>query len=40
MMKNTNFKKLCEVIVEKNGNLTCKDVFTCGYTMEHFIRLC
>lgn len=39
-MKNVNFKKLCKIIVEKNGNPSCKDVLTCGYTMEHFIRLC
>ena len=35
-----NFKKLCEVLVETNGNPTVKQVLDCGYTMEHFIRLC
>lgn len=35
-----NFKKFCEVLVETNGNPTVKQVLDCGYTMEHFIRLC
>jgi hypothetical protein len=35
-----NFKKLCEILVNTNGNPTVKQVLECGYTMEHFIRLC
>ena len=35
-----SFKKLCEVIVSTNGNPTVKEVLDCGYTIEHFIRLC
>lgn len=35
-----SFKKLCEIIVSTNGNPTVKEVLDCGYTMEHFIRLC
>lgn len=35
-----SFKKLCEIIVSTNGNPTVRQVLECGYTMEHFIRLC
>ena len=35
-----SFKKLCEIIVSTNGNPTVKQILDCGYTMEHFIRLC
>ena len=35
-----SFKKLCEVIVSTNGNPTVKEVLDCGYTIDHFIRLC
>lgn len=38
-MKKQNFKKLCELIVAKNGNISSKDVLDCGYTMGHFIRM-
>lgn len=38
-MKNADFKKLCELIIQTNGNPACKDLLKCGYTMEHFIRL-
>lgn len=38
-MKKQNFKKLCELIVAKNGNISSQDVLDCGYTMEHFIRM-
>lgn len=34
-----DFIKLCEKIIDTNGNPSTKDVFSCGYTMEHFIRL-
>lgn len=34
-----NFKRLCEMIVERNGNPSCQDVMNCGYSMEHFIRM-
>ena len=33
------FRRLCEMIVEKKGNPSCKDIVECGYTIEHFIRL-
>ena len=35
-----SFRRLCEIIVSTNGNPTVKEVLECGYTMEHFIRLC
>ena len=35
-----SFKRLCEIIVSTNGNPTVKEVLECGYTMEHFIRMC
>ena len=35
-----NFRKFCEILVETNGNPSVKQVLDCGYTMEHFIRLC
>lgn len=35
-----NFKRLCEIIVDTKGNPTVKELFECGYTIEHFIRLC
>ena len=35
-----NFKRFCEILVATNGNPTVKQVLDCGYTMEHFIRLC
>ena len=38
-MKNANFKKLCELIVQTNGNPTCSSLIKCGYTMEHFTRI-
>lgn len=38
-MKERNFKRLCELIIAKNGNVSSKDVLDCGYTMEHFIRM-
>lgn len=34
-----DFKKLCETIIDTNGNPTLKDVLDCGYSMDHFIRL-
>ena len=36
----SGFRRLCEIIVATNGNPTVKEVLECGYTMEHFIRLC
>ena len=36
----SSFKRLCEIIVATNGNPSVKEVLECGYTMEHFIRLC
>ena len=35
-----NFKRLCELIVSTNGNPTVKELLECGYTIEHFIKLC
>lgn len=34
-----DFIKLCEKIIDSNGNPSVSDVFECGYTMEHFIRM-
>jgi hypothetical protein len=35
-----SFRKLCEIIVQTNGNPTVKEVLECGYTLDDFIRLC
>ena len=35
-----DFKKFCEILVETNGNPSVAQVLNCGYTMEHFIKLC
>lgn len=32
-----DFKQLCEMIVERNGNPSCQDVIDCGLPMECFI---
>ena len=32
-----NFRKFCEMVVERNGNPSVQDVIDCGYTVEHFI---
>lgn len=32
-----DLKRLCEMIVERNGNPSCKDVIDCGYPLECFI---
>ena len=34
-----DFIKLCEKIIDTNGNPTVKDVLECGYSMGHFIRM-
>ena len=34
-----DFIKLCEKIIDTNGNPSVKDVLECGYTMDHFIRM-
>ena len=34
-----DFIKLCELIIDSNGNPNVNDVLNCGYTMEHFIRM-
>ena len=34
-----DFIKLCELIIDSNGNPNVDDVLNCGYTMEHFIRM-
>ena len=33
------FKRLCEMIVERNGNPSCRDVIDCGFGVEGFIIL-
>lgn len=35
-----DFKKFCKILVETNGNPSVAQVLNCGYTMEHFIKLC
>lgn len=34
-----DFIKLCELIIDSNGNPNVNDVLNCGYTMEHFIKM-
>ena len=34
-----DFIKLCEKIIDTDGNPSVQDVMNCGYTMEHFIRM-
>ena len=34
-----DFIKLCEKIIDTDGNPSDQDVMNCGYTMEHFIRM-
>ena len=34
-----DFTKLCERIIDANGNPSVKDVLNCGFTMEHFLRM-
>ena len=34
-----DFEALCKKIIDTNGNLSTEDVLSCGYSMEHFIRL-
>lgn len=34
-----NFTRLCKRIIDTNGNPSVQDVFDCGFTMEHFIRM-
>lgn len=34
-----DFVKLCEKIIDAGGNPSTEDVISCGYTLEHFIRL-
>lgn len=35
-----DFLKLCKIIVETEGNPRALDVLNCGYTIEHFIKMC
>lgn len=37
MVYMDDLRKLCEMIVERNGNPSVQDVIDCGYTVEHFI---
>lgn len=34
-----DFIKLCERIIDTNGNPSVKDILECGYTMDHFIKI-
>ena len=34
-----DFIKLCKTIIDSQGNPTVNDVFDCGYSMEHFIKM-
>lgn len=35
-----SLKKLCEILIETDGNPSVQQVLECGCTMEHFIRFC
>lgn len=35
-----DFVRLCKIIVDTNGNPSVQDVLDCGYTMEHFVKMC
>lgn len=35
----TDFKKLCEIIIDKSGIIACEDMLECGYKEEHFERI-
>lgn len=34
-----DFIKLCEKIVDSNGDPTVKDILECGYSLDHFIQM-
>ena len=34
-----DFEALCKKIIDTNGNPSTEDVLSCGFSMEHFIRL-
>lgn len=34
-----DFEALCKRIIDTNGNPSTEDVLSCGYSMEHFIRI-
>ena len=34
-----DFEALCKRIIDTNGNTSTEDVLSCGYSMEHFIRI-
>lgn len=34
-----DFIKLCEKIIDTEGNPSVQDVMNCGYTFEHFLRI-
>jgi hypothetical protein len=38
-MMKADFKKLCRVIVATNGNPSTKQIESCGYSFETFLRL-
>lgn len=36
---NKSFTSLCQIIIETNGNPTCAQVRSCGYSFEAFLRM-
>lgn len=36
---NKSFTSLCQIIIETNGNPTCAQVRSCGYSFETFLRM-
>lgn len=36
----SKFQKLCTLLIVSDGNPSCKDVMSIGYSFEHFLRLC
>lgn len=36
---NKSFTSLCQAIIETNGNPTCAQVRSCGYSFEAFLRM-
>lgn len=36
---NKSFTSLCQIIIETNGNPTCAQIRSCGYSFEAFLRM-
>ena len=34
-----DFIKMCQRIIDTNGNPSVQDVLDCGFSMEHFIKM-